>query len=591
MKLIFKIFALIFCCFYFQTAQAQESTFGNITNQEEATDGKPIPANKSIVLANTLSFGTSKICLTRLNALGAVEMFATIQQGSFQYFGKSIDLDYTGTTHTGYFITGARQLTGGLRQLILIRTDLNGTPIWTKMLPNVDGVAVDECGVSVERQSNGDVVVVGSSNKSGFFKIVMARFSMANNGTLLWCYRYGSDLGLSFEPAEACNGMRPSPNPGAPPVAVIAVTGKYTKAGPSYYHTFLFLVNAQSGTEIWRQTYNSIDAQDEGLDVVYKPAANEFDPAQYMVVGQKGIDGHPNVWVVRANASSGAGTGAIYNAAGLWYGGFVARGVSLSLHSSGTRAVVCGSILGFSKPSDPSLFINRTFAMELPFAAGSAATWAHYYNASDPIYNVSESISRIPASSATPAGYFITGASLFGGSAYYNQHAIRTNSTGKLGLADCPEVPFLTAVASGMTTTLKGNNKVAVTSWNTDSPNRTTRIFIQQRCDGVPFGGGDAEGRSDENEVPVFASSEAKLFPNPVIGNQPAQLSIEMAQTEIAQVEVFDITGKQIWAFEGVLDNGYQEMELPTNQWTSGVYLVRLQSTVLNKTLKLIVNR
>ncbi len=561
MKSIFKIVALISMCLYLQQAQAQESSFGGFSNQEEVTDGKPIPGNKSISLANTLSFGTPRIALTRLDASGAVDMFATIQEGDFQYFGKSIDLDYTATTHTGYFITGARKLTGGLRQMILIRTDLNGLPIWTKVLPNVDGVAVDECGVSVERQSNGDVVVTGSSRNpiSGISKIVVARFSMAENGKLLWCYRYGSDEGLSFEPAEACNGFRPSPNPGGGSVPVIAVTGKYIQAGVGGNHTFLFLLNAQFGTEIWRQTYNSGRSHDEGLDVVYKPAANQFDLAQYMVVGGTHLT---HLWVVRADASTGSGTGAIYSA-GVSNNAFIARAVTLSVHSSGTRAVVCGIISGLSKPGNP--FFSRTFAMELPFSAAAAPSWTHYFDASDPIGNVSESVSRIPASAGTPAGYFITCGGRIS-ALFYSQHAIRTTSTGTHGLADCPAVSFSPTVTSGITTALKGNNKLQVIFWNTASPNKSNPNYNQFRCDGVPFGGGGAGGRSDENEAPGVAS-EAKIFPNPATGRQPAYLSIEAAQTDHASVEVFDITGKQIWASKTVLDEGYQEIELPANQW------------------------
>ena len=145
-------------------AQLFETTLGIAATQEEAQDSKPINGGKYIVLANTQSFGPANmISLTRLNAAGVQEMTVTLNDQNnpaVPYFGTAIELDVNAAgAQTGYFIAGYRK-SANVNQIILMRTDLNGLLTWLKVLPPAN--SHDERSVSVERQSNGDVTVVGS---------------------------------------------------------------------------------------------------------------------------------------------------------------------------------------------------------------------------------------------------------------------------------------------------------------------------------------------------------------------------------------------------------------------------------------------
>lgn len=563
-----------------------ETTLGIASGNEESWDGKPIAGSNSILLSNTFSFGPGKILLTKLKNTGVQSLNVTLHDATYptvEFSGRAIEPDLNATgAHTGYFITGQRRLASGA-QMILLRTDLNGVVTWARFLPSP---SLHECGVSVERQSNGDVVATGRSLNpaTNISRIVMARFTAA--GGLVWCFRYGSSNNLSFVPAEACNGLRPSPNPGGGMIGVVAVTGRYTVTGVDGNHTFLFLVNASTGAEIWRQTYNSGNLLDEGLDVVYKPAANQFDTDKYMVVGASGGI-HPSVWVVRVTPSNGAGVGSIY-AAGVYNSAFIARSVTLSVHSSGTRAALAGTIIGMSQPGNP--FFSRAWAMELPFSNTALPTWTYYYSASDPIGSASESISRITG--ANP-GYLITCGDHLIGSPNFDVHAIRVFADGKHNLADCPEVSLpVTRTAAGTYTT-RPNNKEGVSFWNTLSTVRTVRTLVQQSCDGVPLTGGSGERSNENGTTTVSLGTEtptAAIFPNPNTSGMSVRLGVQVPQAQSLTIQIFDLTGKRVFVETKTVEGGYQELDLPSENLVSGAYFVRLQAPDLNMTLKLVVN-
>jgi hypothetical protein len=121
---------------------------------------------------------------------------------------------------------------------------------------------LEECGVSLERQSNGDIIAVGTSAnyETGNNRFIVAR--LRPNGTLVWCNRYGSVQGLQFYPNESCNGLRNG-------MPVIAVVGQVLENGQG--HTFLSCIRADNGLELWRRRYDSNGYHDDGNDVVPHP--------------------------------------------------------------------------------------------------------------------------------------------------------------------------------------------------------------------------------------------------------------------------------------------------------------------------------
>lgn len=456
----FVLFAAMLCAAT-MNAQLFETTFGAFNNQEEAQDSKPVPGNSYIVLANTQSFGpASMISLTRLNASGAVEFTSTLHDPNnptVPYYGAAIELDYSATgTHIGYFIAGHRTVQSG-SQIVLIRTNLQGALLWLKVLPAAP--QHNERAVSVERQANGDVTVVGSSIhvNTGVSAFTAARFSSA--GGQIWSNRYtgGSSAGAnSVEALEATNGFRGN-NPS------IAVTGR---AGN---RTFLSLINAVTGDEIWRRLYNSGLGRDEGADVVYKPANGPGEPAAFMIVGSAGAP-HSIMWVVRVNPIDGAGNSKTYQP-DINFTNFSATAVTLDM--TGTRAAVAGKLL---MQSGPASFTNVVFAMVLPFYGTELPEWTRYYEGSNFSGPAKESISRI-----TSGGYFIGSGARLSGAATPDLHAIRVNATGDNGLQSCSTRKFSpTRTATGTTQSIQGTK--TSTAWTNYVLTRTQRIFRQENC-------------------------------------------------------------------------------------------------------------
>ncbi|MFN0216742.1 MAG: T9SS type A sorting domain-containing protein [Saprospiraceae bacterium] len=551
-----------------------ESTFGSLVNNEEAQDGKPISNGRYIVLSNTLSYGpASRILLTRLNSTGTVSMNATIHEpGSpaTAYFGYSIDLDLDAAgLHTGYFIAGSRSTPNG-NQAILIRTNTSGTVSWTKLLPNFEagGGTLNERGVSVERQSNGDVILTASaySSTANNHRFSVSRFTGA--GAQVWSNRYyATTTGQSFEATEACNAIRSG-------VQVIAVTGRYQATGLANTRTFLSCINATTGVEIWRRSYDAGLNADQGLDVVYKPANGANEAAALMVVGWAGL-GHPSLWVVRANPLNGLASSKIYSP-NVFYSGF--SGEAISLDVTGTRAAITGSVV--YQPA-PGIFLNGTFAMVLPFYGTELPDWTYYYSSSAPPTPAAKSIAPI---TGVNSGYFFTCGTRFTGSAFGDAHAIRVTALGSNGQTGCETDPLTVTRALMGTSTWRPFSRTPYT-WTNILPTRTTVNFVQEFCTD-PLGGiGDERSNDPLEDMP-----EPKIFPNPVSAGQFATLAFNLPEAGNVQIRVLDLTGRELWSFNEPVPEGEQLMELPSGQWANGAYFVQVQAAGLQKTLKIVVS-
>ena len=458
---------VLFAAFLFSaTANAQlfETTLGIAATQEEAQDSKPINGGKYIVLANTQSFGPANmISLTRLNATGGQEMTVTLNDQNapnVPYFGTAIELDINAANaHTGYFISGYRRA-GNVHQIILIRTDLNGALTWLKVLP--PAASHDERSVSVERQANGDVTVVGNARNTtnGVNSFVVARFSSA--GAQIYSFRYvaGStgSPGTGFEALEACNGFRAN-------IPVVAVTGRTNN------HTFLSVINAANGTEIWRRVYNSGMQQDQGTDVVYKAANGAAEPAAFMIVGFAGAQ-HTSMWVVRADPATGISNSKIYTP-GPGVGAIVFAATAVTLDATGTKAAIAGR---FTTQPMPAGFTNAVFAMVLPFYGTELPDWTRYYEGSNPAGTGKESISRI-----TSGGYLIGCSAKLSGAPASDIHAIRVNFNGDTGSQGCDTEKLTPAKTTVGTSQVTGFAKTA-NAWTNFVVTKKIFTYKQESC-------------------------------------------------------------------------------------------------------------
>lgn len=66
------------------------------------------------------------------------------------------------------------------------------------------------------------------------------------------------------------------------------------------------------------------------------------------------------------------------------------------------------------------------------------------------------------------------------------------------------------------------------------------------------------------------------VYPNPSKYGNPIKLGIQLQNDESAIVEVFDINGKRVANKEFDLKKGFNEVEMPTNYFSAGMLIVKV---------------
>ncbi len=566
-------------------AQLFETTIGDLANVETTRDGKALPNGHYVMLSNTLSFGPDfQIMLTELDPTGNVVNVVSLHDPGnpgTDFFANAFELDLdTAGNHIGYFITGHRW-GGNTEEMILIRTDVGGYLTWAQRI-NVaaNGTVYSESGVSIERQKNGDVVVIGRSKDLNSGARLMVASRVTATGTVIWANRYDSTVGGDLDPVESCNGVR-SIRWGL--IDVVAVTGKYKDATTN--NTFVSLINANAGFEIYRKVYISNGAEDIGLSIVQNP--NNY---RYMVVGESvGSTGNSVLWVANLN-----GTNLNLNFAntydlGSTFTSFAGRDVCLGL--SNNTAVIAG-MLNETTPI-PGVFTGRTFALELPFNSTAMPAWFYSYTDSDPNPVGVESIVPVTGvAGGAPGGYFITTDAFLTAAATTDQHAIRVDATGQHHLSSCPEVPETPARNPGGQFYSVAKNKTA-TSWVAFDLETAARDLTEEPCAPPVAGNGTGE-RSDDDGAGLYgqpATHSASLFPNPVKVGSEATLTFDLPNENEVSVGVYDVAGKRHFFSVNYLSAGHQQVRIPTFDLVPGTYFVRLTTAHSRVTSKLHIQR
>lgn len=180
----------------------------------------------------------------------------------------------------GYFIVGVSRPSGGASSSMLyIRTDCNGTVLWSKVHTNPN--LMKEEGVACVAMSTGDSYYVGKIQPTSAAGNVMyvARFNAA--GGLTWGNQYQCNActatgTCSIIPREACldvtagsTAVQAAANQG------IAVTGESTTGTPNIpgMQAFISVINS-AGTEVWRNAFytNANYSGSAGYDIVQNTA-------------------------------------------------------------------------------------------------------------------------------------------------------------------------------------------------------------------------------------------------------------------------------------------------------------------------------
>jgi len=94
---------------------------------------------------------------------------------------------------------------------------------------------------------------------------------------------------------------------------------------------------------------------------------------------------------------------------------------------------------------------------------------------------------------------------------------------------------------------------------------------------------------SDKKDIFKSTSNTiAKLLPNPSIGQ--SRIIWEASSSGLYEVRAHNIMGSEVWSNRAYFTQGKQSIEIPSEQWTSGIYIISLfkDDVNLNQNLKLI---
>jgi len=213
-------------------------TFGGIGYDigafvEETLDG-------GFIITGSSSYGNGGIdaYLIRTNMNGT-ELWSKTFGGSEDDYGYSVEE----TSDGGFIITGLTYSYGNGGEnadVYLVKTDMNGTELWSKTF----GGSEYDLGYSVEETLDGGFIVAGYTYSYGNggenADVYLVKTDM--NGTELWSKTFGGseyDLGYSVE--ETLDGG----------FIVAGYTYSYGNGGPDVY----LLKTDMNGTELWSRTF------------------------------------------------------------------------------------------------------------------------------------------------------------------------------------------------------------------------------------------------------------------------------------------------------------------------------------------------
>jgi len=87
------------------------------------------------------------------------------------------------------------------------------------------------------------------------------------------------------------------------------------------------------------------------------------------------------------------------------------------------------------------------------------------------------------------------------------------------------------------------------------------------------------------DDLKIESLENISVYPNPVVNE--GTLEIELSQKEQLSVGVFDISGKELKTiFEGEKGEGIHKLRFEANEFSKGVYFIRVQSEKGAETVK-----
>ena len=88
-------------------------------------------------------------------------------------------------------------------------------------------------------------------------------------------------------------------------------------------------------------------------------------------------------------------------------------------------------------------------------------------------------------------------------------------------------------------------------------------------------------------EEDMESMNSVTLYPNPA--SSEVNLVVTLSVTEAVNVQLLDITGKSVSNKEVIMNSGTNNFELTTETLPNGVYFVKVKSSQVNETERVIV--
>ncbi|MCC6459108.1 MAG: hypothetical protein IT260_01480 [Saprospiraceae bacterium] len=390
-------------------SQTYETDFGWQTTREVAWDGIPIPnLGTAVSLSNTDQLCGTQLMLTKHNAINGAPLWtsilapATSTNCAYTYLrGRALGFDPENTINPiGFHITGN---TGNSLSYpdaaFLLRTNANGqSPVaWRKATRDKEeiGMVVEEIHGNVLVAGNSTPIGINTGNRNKHFWA--ARFIGNLSSPPQWSFYYtAEDTTRHFVIHEGCMGRYKTAAGGTS--FGLALSGYYYPQNGTGRHTFVSLIDWNSGVEIWRTACPSGVDEDEGIDIVQDPESLVF-----LVVGYaRKTDGQKRMYSCAVDQSGVFLGGSIHGiSVPDNFRDMVARDVCLSVEPK--KAVATGYVV-----TGPGQGDIKTFALQLSIEPASVLDWTYYFPESFSDLSGSEAINRSMSPAGGTAHYLIT---------------------------------------------------------------------------------------------------------------------------------------------------------------------------------------
>lgn len=394
------LLTLLIVSFHSDAQITFQKTLGGSTNDygysvSQTTDGGYIVAGSTI----KLGIGGSEVCLFKTDNHGDIQWTKTIGGPAFDGAYSIIQ-----TNDLGYVLTGyASGLGAGDDDVYLIKTDMNGDSLWTR----VYGGTGAESGRSVQQTNDGGFIITGYTTSFGAGNNDVYLIKMDMNGDTLWSRTYGNseeDFGYSVQQTSD-NGY--------------IITGSTISPGLDSSDVLLIKTDA-NGDSIWTRTFGE-SGNDEGEFVEQTPDGG------YVIAGTTNSFGAGNfdVYLIKTDTNGNI----------LWtktYGGSQMDLCRYAQYTSDGGYIIAGFTRSFGAIPDKAYLIKTDM--------NGDTLWTRMIGGSGNDGDASS------VKQTTDGGYILTGNSISSGN--FDFYLIKTDDHGQSGCNESGTSTFVTIPAS-----------------------------------------------------------------------------------------------------------------------------------------------